>query len=99
MEYSTSVDHNTNLLKCSSFPLSSSYSSCFCLWAVETLHWEVYRSAASAQAGRVEGETGRGSSQVGSSCLPLYGSGVVAAAAAFFHWHFCCYSCRPSSGQ
>ena len=53
------------------------------------LHWDVCRSAASAQTGRPAGETGKGVTRVDFSGLPLFGSAVdVAAAAAFFHWRF-----------
>lgn len=63
-----------------------------------TLHWEVYRSVGSAQVAGLEGEMERGLTQV-DFYLPLFGSGVVVVAAAFFHWHFCCYFCPPSSVQ
>lgn len=53
------------------------------------LDWEVCHSAEAAHTGSLEGETGRGWTQVGFSFLPWFESVVVvvvAAAALAFHW-------------
>lgn len=84
----------TNLSSCSSCPPSSSCSSWSCLWAVGTLRSEVCRSAGSVRTGRLEGETERGLTQGGLSCLPLFGLEV--GVAAFYRWHFCYCSFPPS---
>lgn len=55
------------------------------------LDWEVCHSVEAAHTGRLEGETGKGWTQVGFSFLPCFESVVVvvaaaAAAALAFHW-------------
>lgn len=50
------------------------------------LDWEVCHSAEAAHTASLEGETGRGWTQVGFSFLPWFESVAAAAAALAFHW-------------
>lgn len=53
------------------------------------LDWEVCHSVEVAHTGILEGETGRGWTQVGFSFLPCFESVVVVVAAAALAFHWC----------